>query len=71
MIDNDSHLNSWIRENEGYCAQTVMMKMSGASASQPNLGFHWPILALIRLGLLHSGSFGVVHVLWEISSVYA
>ena len=41
------------------------------SASQPNLRFHCPILALICLGFLHSGSFGVVHVLWEISSVYA
>ena len=29
------------------------------------------IRALIRLAFLHSGSFGVVHVLWEISSVYA
>ena len=29
------------------------------------------LLAPICLGLLHAGSFGVVHVLWEISSVYA
>ena len=41
------------------------------SASQANLGFHCLILALIRLVFLHSGSFGVAHVLWEISSVYA
>ena len=47
------------------------MKMIGAGASQPNLRFHYPIRALIHLGFLHSGSFGVVHVLWEISSVYA
>ena len=47
------------------------MKMIGAGASQVNLRFHCQILTLIRLGLLHSGSFGVVHVLWEISSVYA
>ena len=47
------------------------MKMIGASASQPNLRFHCPIRALIHLGFFHSGSFGVVHVLWEISSVYA
>ena len=45
--------------------------MNGASASQPNLRVHCPILALICLGFLHSGLFGVVHVLWEISSVYA
>ena len=47
------------------------MKMIRASASQPNLRFHCPIWALIRLGFLHSGLFCVVHVLWEISSVYA
>ena len=29
------------------------------------------VVAPVRLGLLHAGSFGVVHVLWEISSVYA
>ena len=29
------------------------------------------LLAPVRLGLLRAGSFGVVHVLWEISSVYA
>ena len=29
------------------------------------------LLALVRLGLLRAGSFGVVHVLWEMSSVYA
>ena len=29
------------------------------------------LLAPIRLVLLHAGSFGVVHVLWEISSVCA
>ena len=29
------------------------------------------LLAPIRLGLLHAGSFSVMHVLWEISSVYA
>ena len=46
------------------------MKMIGASASQSNLVFHCSILALIHLGLLHSSSFGVVHMLWEISSVY-
>ena len=29
------------------------------------------LLAPVHLGLLRAGSFGVVHVLWEISSVYA
>jgi hypothetical protein len=35
----------------------------------PNLRFRQPMLAPIRLGLLHACSFGVVHVLWVISSV--
>jgi len=38
------------------------MKMIGAGASQPNLRFHCAILALIHLGFMHSGSFGVVHL---------
>jgi len=29
------------------------------------------LLALVHHGLLCAGSFGVVHVLWEISNVYA
>jgi hypothetical protein len=29
----------------------------------PNLGFHQPTLALVRLGHFRAGSFGVVHVL--------
>ena len=44
-------------------------RTTGASAGWPNLGFRRSMLAPVRLGLLCASSFGVVHVVWVISSV--
>jgi hypothetical protein len=53
------------------CTNRRHAEQAGPMLIWPNLGFRQPMQALVCLGLFYAGSFGVVRMLWVISSVCA